>query len=181
MTIMSLEDWAKVDVDEIRERWEKRRKELEEIKKKKKEKEKRIEEAKKKKEDRRKRAIRERRCFVCGIFGHMARYCRNRKEKRGLSIPQNKFEVLKNRVIQRGERSGREVGKGRREILREEKRKMMREAKGKPQKKKIRDTTGNQQQENKKEGDRKKELKEKGVEMRSFSRGEILRRRYPLA
>jgi len=30
MTIMSLEDWAKADVDEIRERWAKRRIELEE-------------------------------------------------------------------------------------------------------------------------------------------------------
>ncbi len=34
MTIMSLEDWVKVDINEIRERWAKRRKELEEIEKK---------------------------------------------------------------------------------------------------------------------------------------------------
>jgi len=46
MTIMKLEDWAKVDVDEIRERWAKRRRELEEIEKKKAEKEKRIEKVK---------------------------------------------------------------------------------------------------------------------------------------
>jgi len=46
MTIMKLEDWAKVDVDEIRERWAKRRRELEEIKKKKTEKEKRKKEEK---------------------------------------------------------------------------------------------------------------------------------------
>jgi len=38
---------------------------------------------KKKKEEKRKRAIRERRCFVCGIFGHMAHYCRNKEEKEG--------------------------------------------------------------------------------------------------
>jgi len=44
MTIMNLADWAKVDVDEIRERWAKRRKELEEIERKKTEREKRIEE-----------------------------------------------------------------------------------------------------------------------------------------
>ena len=81
MTIMKLEDWAKIDVDEIRERWAKRRRELEEIEKKKAEKEKRIEEAKKRKEEKRKRAIRKRRCFVCGIFGHMAHYCRNRGEE----------------------------------------------------------------------------------------------------
>ena len=34
MTIMSLEDWAKADVDEIRGRWEKRRIEIEEIERK---------------------------------------------------------------------------------------------------------------------------------------------------
>ena len=34
MTIMSLEDWVKVDINEIRERWAKRRKELEKIEKK---------------------------------------------------------------------------------------------------------------------------------------------------
>ena len=61
---------------EIRERWAKRRRELEEIEKKKTEKEKRIEEARKRKDEKR-------RCFVCGIFGHMARYCRNRGEKEG--------------------------------------------------------------------------------------------------
>jgi len=126
MTVMSLADWAKADVDEIRERWAKRRRELEEIEKKKTEREKKIEEAKKRKEEKRKRAIRERRCFICGIFGHMARYCRNRgEEKRGSSMPQNKFEVLKDRVMQRGE-GGSGEGKERREILREE-----REKKGK--------------------------------------------------
>jgi len=109
---MKLEDWAKVDADEIRERWTKKRIELEEVEKKKAEREKRIDEAKKRKEEKRKRAIRERRCFVCGIFGHMARYCRNRgEEKRGSSMPQNKFEVLKDRVIEKEEGSGREIGK----------------------------------------------------------------------
>ena len=124
MMIMKLEDWAKVDVDEIRERWANRRKEIEEIEKKKTEKEKRIEEAKKRKEEKRRRAIRERRCFVCNIFRHMARYCRNRGEKEGLAqVPLNRFEVLRDRVIQRGEGSGKEIGKERREILREERKK----------------------------------------------------------
>jgi len=92
---MSLADWAKADVDEIRERWAKRRIEIEEIEKKKTEREKKIEEAKKRKEEKRRRAIKERRCFVCGIFGHMARYCRNREEKEGpVRVPQNRFEVL---------------------------------------------------------------------------------------
>jgi len=123
LSVMSLEEWSKADVDEIRERWEKRRRELDEIERKKTEKEKRIEEARKRKDEKRRRAIRERRCFVCGIFGHMARYCRNREEKRGSSMPQNKFEVLKDRVMQRGEGSGKEIGKDRREILREERKK----------------------------------------------------------
>ena len=114
LSVMSLEDWSKANVKEIRERWEKRRRELDEIEKKKTEKEKRIEEAKKRKEEKRRRAIRERRCFVCGIFGHMARYCRNREEKRGSLMPQNKYEVLKDRVMQRGEGSGKEIGKDRR-------------------------------------------------------------------
>ena len=72
LTVMSLADWAKADVDEIKERWTKRRKELEEIEKKKTEKKKRIEKAKKRKDEKRRRAIRERRCFVCNIFRHMA-------------------------------------------------------------------------------------------------------------
>jgi len=83
LSVMSLAEWSKADVDEIRERWEKRRREIEEIEKKKTEKEKRIEEARKRKEEKRRKAIRERRCFVCNIFRHMARYCRNREEKKG--------------------------------------------------------------------------------------------------
>ena len=121
LSVISLADWAKADVDEIRERWMKRRREIEEIERKKTEKEKRIEE---KKEEKRRREIRERRCFVCGMFGHMAHYCRNREEKKGpAQVPLNRFEVLRDRVMQRGERSGKEIGKERREILREERKK----------------------------------------------------------
>ena len=36
-------------------------------------------------------------------------------------MPSNKFEVLRDRVIQRGKESGKEVVKDRREILKEEK------------------------------------------------------------
>jgi len=36
-------------------------------------------------------------------------------------MPSNKFEVLKDKVMQRGEESGREVEKDKKEILREEK------------------------------------------------------------
>jgi len=42
MTVIKLEDWAKVDVDEIRKRWAKRRRKIEEVEKKKIEREKRI-------------------------------------------------------------------------------------------------------------------------------------------
>jgi len=169
MTVMSLADWAKADVDEIRERWAKRRIEIEE-------REKRIEETKKRKEEKRRRAIRERRCFVCGIFGHMARYCRNREEKKGSTqMPLNKFKVLRDRVMQRGEESGREIVKDRREILREERKKKERKMKTKVQKKDLED------RKEKKIDDEKEEIEEeREVEMRGFSGGEILKGKYPL-
>jgi len=174
ITIMSLADWAKADVDEIRERWVKRRIEIEEIEKKKTEKEKRIEEARKRKEEKRRKAIRERRCFVCNIFGHMARYCRNRGEKEGpAQVPLNRFEVLKDRVMQKGEGSGREIGKNWREILREERKKKNVQAQ----------MPGKDKKEKRKGVEEKKDDKieeEREVEMRDFSRGEILKGRYPL-
>jgi len=43
-------------------------------------------------------------CRCCKEFGHLARNCRNkRREEKGIVVPQNKFEVLKSRVIQCGE------------------------------------------------------------------------------
>jgi len=166
LTVMSLEDWAKTDVDEIRGRWEKRRRELEEIKKKKTEKEKKIEEAKKRKEEKRKRAIKERRCFVCGIFGHMARYCRNREEEKkgSTQMPLNKFEVLRDRVMQRGEGSGKEVVKDCREILREEREK--KKKKTKVQKKDLGKKKADDEKEEKEEKIEREEIKiEKEEEM----------------
>ena len=68
----------------------------------------------KKREDNRQRAMEERKCFGCGGFGHMASYCRK-------PVFPNRFEILKVRVMQRGEGSGKEMAKDRREILREEK------------------------------------------------------------
>jgi len=42
-------------------------------------------------------------CRSCKGFGHLARNCRNRKEgEKGAEMPQNKFEVLKSRVMQCG-------------------------------------------------------------------------------
>jgi len=73
--MFSMEDWEKTTIEEVKMRWGNRRRELEEIERKKKEIEDKIEIRKKKKE--------ERRCFVCGIFGHMACYCRNRGEDKG--------------------------------------------------------------------------------------------------
>ena len=118
--MFSMEDWEKMIIEEVKMRWGNRRREIEGVEKRKREIDKKIEIRKKKKEERRKRTIRERRCFVCGIFGHMAYYCRNRGEKeRPAQVPKNKFEVLKDRVIERGEGSGREIVKDRREILKE--------------------------------------------------------------
>ena len=126
----SMKDWEKTMIEEVKMRWGTKRREIEEIERKRKEIEDKIELRKKKKKEKRKRAIRERRCFVCGIFGHMARYCRNRgEEKRGSLMPQNKFEVLKDRVMQKGEGSGREIVKDRRKILKEEKAKKERKTK----------------------------------------------------
>jgi len=42
-------------------------------------------------------------CKYCKRFGHLARNCRNGKGKgKGTVVPQNKFEVLKTRVMQCG-------------------------------------------------------------------------------
>jgi len=62
-----------------------------------------------------------RKCFGCGGFGYMASHCRNRGEEEPMPVSSNRFEVLKVRVMQRGEGSGKEVVKDRRDILREEK------------------------------------------------------------
>jgi len=42
-------------------------------------------------------------CRSCKGFGHLAQNCRkNRKEEKGVVIPQNKFEILSSRVMQCG-------------------------------------------------------------------------------
>jgi len=63
----------------------------------------------------------ERKCFACGGFRHMAHSCRKVGEKGLIQMSSNRFEVLKVRVMQKGEESGKEVAKDRREVLREEK------------------------------------------------------------
>jgi len=62
----------------------------------------------------------ERKCFVCGGFGHITHNCRNRREEGSIPMFSNKFEVLKSKVMNIGEESGREIEKDRKTILREE-------------------------------------------------------------
>jgi len=100
----------------------------------------------------------------------------------------NRFEVLKDRVMQRGEGSGRKIGKDRREILREEKEKKERKIKIKVQKKDLEkkkekkvDNEKEKKIEKMIEKEEKTEIEEREVEMRGFSGGEILKGRYPLA
>ena len=72
-------------------------------------------------EENRQRAIEERKCFGCEGFGHIAYNCRNVGKEKLTQVSSNRFEVLKDRVIQRGKGSDKEVVKDRKEILREEK------------------------------------------------------------
>ena len=72
-------------------------------------------------EENRRKAIEERKCFGCRGFGHMTSHCRNREGEEPVQVSSNRFEVLKVRVMQKGEGSGKEIAKDRREILREEK------------------------------------------------------------
>ena len=65
----------------------------------------------------------------------MANYCRNVRREEPVPVFSNRFEVLKVRVMQRGEGSSKEIMKDRREILREEKAK--REVEKKEKKKKL--------------------------------------------
>ena len=72
-------------------------------------------------EENRQRAMEERKCFGCRGFRHMRSNCRNVGKEELTQAFLNRFEVLKNKVMQRGEESSKEEVKDRREILREEK------------------------------------------------------------
>jgi len=76
---------------------------------------------KRRREENRQRVMEERKCFGCGGFGHIASHCRNMEKEEPMPVSSNKFEALKVRVMQRGEGSGKEIVKDRREILRKEK------------------------------------------------------------
>jgi len=75
---------------------------------------------KRRREENRQKAMEERKCFVCGGFGHIAYYYRNMEKEGSVQVPSNKFKVLRDKVMQREEGSGREVVKDRKEILKEE-------------------------------------------------------------
>jgi len=71
----------------------------------------------------RKREMMEIKCFVCREFGHIICNCRNMENRReGGSIPisSNIFEVLRSRVMNIEESSGREIKKNKKMILREQ-------------------------------------------------------------
>jgi len=71
-------------------------------------------------EERRQIVMEERKCFACGRFGHIAYSHRNVGKEEPAQVPSNRFEVLKVRVMQKEEGSGKKVAKDRNEILREE-------------------------------------------------------------
>ena len=92
----------------------------------------------------RQRAMEERNCFGCGGFGHMANHCRNVGVEEPVLVSSNRFEVLKVRVMQKGEGSGKEIMKDRKEILREEKAKRGVEKKEKKEKERERKINKNE-------------------------------------
>jgi len=58
----------------------------------------------------------ERKCFIYREFGHIIHNCRNmmnRGEEKSILIPLNRFEVLRSKVMNIGEGSGREIEKNR--------------------------------------------------------------------
>ena len=54
---------------------------------------------KRRREENRQRAMEERKCFGCGGFDHMASHCRDGGKGELVSVPSNRFEVLKVRVM----------------------------------------------------------------------------------
>jgi len=59
----------------------------------------------------------ERKCFGYRSFRYVAHHCRNMGEEEPTQVFSNRFEVLKVRVMQRGEGSSKEVAKDRKEVL----------------------------------------------------------------
>jgi len=78
---------------------------------------------KKKRRDIMQRTMEKRKCFACGGFRYMAYNYRNRRKERLVQVPSNKFKVLKSRVMQKEEESGKVKMKDRKEILKKEREK----------------------------------------------------------
>ena len=107
-------------MEECRKRNEKEREEKEE--KKRVDEEWRYQEIReRRREENRQKVMEERKCFECGGFGHIASHCKNIGAEEPTLVSLNRFEVLKIRVMQRGEEGSKEVAKDRKEILRKEK------------------------------------------------------------
>ena len=64
-----------------------------------------------KREENRQKTMEKRKCFAYGRFSHMASHCRNMEIEKPIQVSSNRFEVLKVRMIQREEGSGKEVTK----------------------------------------------------------------------
>ena len=45
---------------------------------------------KRRREENRQRAMEERKCFVCGCFGHIAHHCRNMRKEGSVQMSSNK-------------------------------------------------------------------------------------------
>jgi len=65
--------------------------------------------------------MKEKKCFICRGFGHITCYCIKIGEKKSILMSLNRFEVLKSRVMNKGEGSRSEVEEDRKTILTEEK------------------------------------------------------------
>ena len=72
-------------------------------------------------EENRQKAMEKRKCFRCRGFSYITSHCRNAGGEEPIQVSSNMFEVLRIKVMQRGEGSSKEVVKNRKEILREEK------------------------------------------------------------
>ena len=62
----------------------------------------------------------ERKCFDCRGFEHIAYHYGNIGKEGSILMPSNKFEVLKDKVMQGRENSEKEAEKNKRMVLREE-------------------------------------------------------------
>ena len=109
-------DWKK-NREEERKKLDNKQRRVEKIRIRKKKSKERVKIIERRENKNRKKAIMERKYFVCESFGYINCNCKNvenREEERSTSMPSNKFEVLKSRVINMKKRSEKEIGKDKR-------------------------------------------------------------------